>query len=342
MLKKIALSLITTTLLTASLTSAAFAQDKELVPDEIKTVEDKKKEGWDGTLSVGATVNFIDNRTVVGQTDGSNWTLGGALNGSLTFLKGKHEYRGSLAINENFSRTVIVPEFINTADTFIVDSNYYFNLLSWIGLFGRAELQTNIFAGYAVYPEDKTFLVTRKNDNTGASELQTVSEQDRLRIRDPFGITTLKQSVGGFVRPSREKYLDVEIRLGAGAREVFAANQIALDDNKDTAEIEAKELENFQQIGAEAALVAKGTISQDRVTYKSSVETLLPFYNSINPSDKSTLELTNVEWISQLSFKLVEWASLDYQLKVMRQPLLSEDWQVQNSLLLTFGYTLLD
>jgi hypothetical protein len=40
-----------------------------------------------------------------------------------------------------------------------------------------------------------------------------------------------------------------------------------------------------------------------------------------------------------LSFKLVEWASLDYILKTLRQPQLVQDWQVQNMLLLTFGYS---
>lgn len=326
------------TALLLGLATPAMAQDKDLVPDEIKTVEKKDKEGWDGNLAVGATVNFIDNRTVVGQNDGSNWTLGAVVNGSLSYLKGKNEYRGSLSINENFSRTTLIPEFINTSDTVMLDSNYYLNLMSWIGLFARAEIQTNLFSGYAVYPEDKIFLIDRQNTD----EIETLEGQDRLLLRDPLGITTLKQSIGGFIRPIRESYLDVEIRLGVGFREVFADNQLSLDDNKDTDTVEVKELANFQQIGAESAIVAKGTLSKDRVAYKSSLEALFPFYNSINPNDKGVLGLTNVESISQLSFKLVEWASLDYQIKVLRQPLLSEDWQIQNSLLLTFGYTLID
>ena len=106
--------------------------------------------------------------------------------------------------------------------------------------------------------------------------------------------------------------------------------------------IEAEELNNFVQIGAEVAMTVQGSLVKDRVAYKSSVEALFPFYNSINPQDKSVLGLTNVEWMSQISFKLVEWASLDYQVRVVRQPLIVEDWQVQNTLLLTFGYTLID
>ena len=50
----------------------------------------------------------------------------------------------------------------------------------------------------------------------------------------------------------------------------------------------------------------------------------------------------NVSLEAALSFKLVEWASVDYQLAVLRQPQVVEEWQVTNQLLLTFGYTLVD
>jgi hypothetical protein len=40
------------------------------------------------------------------------------------------------------------------------------------------------------------------------------------------------------------------------------------------------------------------------------------------------------------SLKIQEWLSLDYVLKIRRLPLLVDDWQVQNALLLTAGYSL--
>lgn len=317
--------------------SPALAQDKELVPDAAKK-SDKKKEGWDNTLSIGATINMVDNRNVVGQNEGSTWTLGGALKGDTKYKKGAFEFRGSLNIGENFTRSPVIPEFLNTADAFLIDANVYYNLLSWMGLFARAEFNTNLFNNYFATAEDAVFAIDRGNGN-----IETTEPRDRLLLKDPFGLMIFKQSTGAFARPYSKKYLDVEFRLGAGAREVVANGQIAVKDNKDTADvIEAEELNNFVQIGAEAAMVIQGTLVKDRVAYKSSVETLFPFYNSINPQDKSVLELTNVEWMSQISFKLVEWASLDYQVRVVRQPLIVEDWQVQNSLLLTFGYTLIE
>jgi hypothetical protein len=53
--------------------------------------------------------------------------------------------------------------------------------------------------------------------------------------------------------------------------------------------------------------------------------------------ERNALDLTNVEFRANLSVKLVEWASLDYQFKTLREPQLIDDFQIQNNLLFTFG-----
>lgn len=324
------------TFVVSLIAAPAFAQDKDLVPDAVKK-GDKKTDGWDTTLSIGATINMVDNRSVVGQNEGSTWTLGGTLKGDTKYKKGKFEFRSALSINENFTRSPIIPEFLNTADSAVIDGNVYYSFLSWMGLFARVEMGTNLFNNYFATVDDTVFSIKR-SDQTEVTEAR-----DRLRLKDPLGLIILKESAGVFARPYSKKHLDLEVRLGAGAREIFATKQIVIKDDKATADIiEAEELVNFTQVGAEIALAAKGSIVKNRVAYKSSVEALFPFYNSIDTGDKNILDLTNVDWTTQISFKLVEWASLDYQLKMVRQPLILEDWQVQNSLLLTFGYTLID
>lgn len=329
-----------TALCLLTLAAPAFAQDKDMVPDASDGLRAKTdKDGWDSTLTVGATINFIDNRNVVGQNEGSTWNLGGVVKGGTEYKRGSNEVRGALSIVENFSRTPIIPEFVNSADEAQIEVNYYYNIIPWAGLFARAEASSNLFENYFVSAVPQDFAVTELN---GAVTNQ--GPQDRLLLKEgPFGLSVLKQSLGGFVRPLREDYLDIEVRLGAGFQEIFADRQVAISDNAATAGvIEAKRLQDSQQIGAEFGLVLKGTLAKDRVVYKSSLEVLTPFYNPVNPQDKSSLELTNVESLTQISFKLVEWASLDYQIKVVRQPIIIDEVQVQNSLLLTFGYTLIE
>ena len=66
---------------------------------------------------------------------------------------------------------------------------------------------------------------------------------------------------------------------------------------------------------------------------------MTPFAHSALPAgdNRGAMALTNVEIDATLSFKLVDWASLDYELKALRQPQLLDRFQVQNNLLLTFG-----
>jgi hypothetical protein len=61
-------------------------------------------------------------------------------------------------------------------------------------------------------------------------------------------------------------------------------------------------------------------------------------HSALQPGDtRSPVALTNVQLDAKVSFRLVEWASIDYQLRAIRQPQVVDVFQVQNTLLLTFG-----
>ena len=324
---------------TLSASPALAQQERGIYVDKTVNPTDKRPQGLDTTLSVGATLNFVDNRDVVGQQEGSTWTLGANVKGALNYLRGNHDFRSSLVINETFARTPVIPEFVNTADELRLTATYYYTIpkVEWLGPFARAEALTSIFPGYAVFPEDKTFRATLQN-----GEVETKTNEDRFRLRESFRPLQLRQSIGGFVRPFSKKYLEVEARLGVGLREVFADNQFVLKDNADTPEIELEELRDYVQAGGELAVSAKGELVEKRVTYEASFEALMPFYNSVGTDSRSAWELLNYDATTKISFKLVSWASLDYQIRVIQQPLLVDKVQVQNNLLLTFGYTLIE
>jgi hypothetical protein len=99
-------------------------------------------------------------------------------------------------------------------------------------------------------------------------------------------------------------------------------------------------MRDAHQVGAEAAVELWGALSGKRVTYKVAADVLVPFaYTALAPGDeRSALDLTNLSLLGSLSFQLVEWASVDYELRVVREPLLVDRLQVQNNLLLSFGF----
>ena len=179
-----------------------------------------------------------------------------------------------------------------------------------------------------------TYGITRADGTT-----QTLAGT-RLHLHGWFAPATFKQSLGVFAQPLNREKLHVEGRLGFGAQEAVADGVLSIDDKAGTPDVvEVTELASYQQLGAEALAEASGTFRPQRISYKVGIGVMVPFVHSKLPAgdDRTSFELTNLDMIGNLSFKIVEWASLDYQLRVLRQPQLIDVWQVSNNLLLTIG-----
>ncbi|WP_437618222.1 hypothetical protein [Sorangium sp. So ce1151] len=311
----------------------------------------KRIEGWIWKLSAGANANFSDNQDMVGQPNGSAVTVGLQLDGSAEYNHGGHEFRNLLALGEGATRTPVVPEFVKSSDSLLAESIYLYHIIDWAGVFGRFSIQSSVFAGVDVRPAGFSYAITRPDghvDTVGGSP----DSLSRLRLSDPFRPTLFKESAGVFARPVTSRVLNVETRLGVGVRETIGANQVVINDNpvRTPAVVEARELSNFNQLGVEGVATVWGGLAQKRVTYRIGVEVMAPLVHSdLTPAELAmldatrteqpgTADLTNVEIFGKLSFKLVEWASLDYQFRAIRQPQLVDLFQIQNNLLLTFSY----
>lgn len=333
------LFILTLTALLLAATAAMGQDDPDYVPEAIaKANDDERPQGWDFTLTIGASGSLNQNTKVVGQTDGTTYTLGGKLDFGADYNKELHEVRNRIAIQNTWTRTAQLEEFIRSSDSLEIESVYYYHLESvpWLGPFARLQLRTSVFSGQDVQPGPVTY---SRTDLDGNAELITA---ERLDLTDPFAPLTLKQSVGGFARPIDKKWLGIESRLGVGAQQTFASGNFAIQDNEDTPEIEVVALDDSVQAGLEFVTTAGGSILGKRITYATGVEVLVPFVNDLpKDDDRSAFDLTNVELYAKASFKIVEWASLDYEFRALRQPVLLEDFQIQNNVLLTFGYTLL-
>lgn len=300
---------------------------------DAKKDDGKVKEGWSPRLALGANASFGDNRSVVGQTDGATLAFGLKFDVGLDYRRGHHEWRNTLNLAEGLTRTPVIPVFVKSVDLLAVESIYLFHVTPWFGPFARATMLTSMFRGADIQPAPVTYEIARVNgdvDNVTGS---------RFTISEPFQLMTLKQSVGPFLRPVEREVINVEIRAGLGAQETIADGQFAVSDNKDTPQIEIKELANVNQLGVQAAADIWGTVSDKRVLYRVGVDVMIPLaYTSLVAGDeRSSIDLMNVELGGQLSFKLVEWASIDYQIKAIREPQVLDAFQVRNSLLLTLG-----
>lgn len=308
---------------------AAPKQEYIITPVE----SDGRRQGLDWRLSSGATFSLTNNASVVGQPDGSTLILGIKLDGLFNYNHAEHEWRNVLALGAGVARTPLIDELVKSRDALSVESIYLYHVIPTFGPFGRLLLDTAMFRGTDVRPEPATYLIQRRDGTTAART------GDRLVLTSPFQPLMLKQSIGAFYRPVSQDVVNFEIRAGVGGRETIARGELAIADDEGTPAIEVVELDNVYQFGVEATAQVWGAFSDKRALYRASVEAMTPIARSALPpgDDRSALELTNIAVVGTLSFKLVEWASLDYELRAVREPQLIDRFQVQNNLLLTFG-----
>lgn len=312
--------------------AAALAQTTEYVPEQTE-LGDEVIDGWYGTLNLTSTISFATSEKVVGQPDGNTFTFGLGLGATADYIRGSHELRNTLSIGETFSRTPLVDQFVKSADSFSLENLYFYRVpnAEWFGPFGRLRWDTALFKGYNVTADPVAYRIANVDGST--SDVST----DRLLLTGAFSPFTMRQSVGVFLRPIAETWLDVDFRAGIGAREFFGKNDLVLNDDATTLDVvEVTELQNYSQAGGEMSLNIRGSFEEGKVSYTASAETMTPFANSLNPNNDSAIDLTNIECNAGLAFKLVEWASLNYAFRAVREPLTIDEWQIQNTLLLSF------
>ncbi len=333
-----------TMFLALTVTSVAFAQtDKELVPDKVDT-KASGKTGWYPKLTLGASLTFAHSDNVVGSQNGQTWNIGPVIDFNIDWYSGPHEWRNSVRVHEVFTRTPVIDEFVKTTDSFSIESVYLFHVpgVPWLGPFARMTMDTSLFPGTSVQPAPTTFRVKELDGSTADTN------SDRLDLTDPFAPTKLSQSVGVFASPIDTPEVKIEFRAGVGAREVFVQDGLALTDDGDTADVlEVTRLQDFVQLGGEVFMGMGGTVTTDTLgkdrpfIYAASIEALFPFYSEPD-NGKSGLDLTTLDVQGRIGVKLFSWMSLDYNLRVVREPLLIDELQIQNNLLLNFAYTLIE
>ena len=328
-------------LLVAAPLNAQEAAD--ILPEELAEtiVVEPGVEGspWNYRLVVGANLNFASTSHVVGTTDGQTWTVGANLDAGAYYVKKNHDWRNTLLVTEAFTRTPVLEEFVKSADALALESLYLFHLTNahWFGPFARFTLDTALLPGRDVRGEENTYKITYLDGETATHV------GDRMELTTAFQPLVLSESVGVFFEPVAEETVTYEFLAGFGAQEIFAGGQLALMDNEDTPEIEVGEIESHNLAGLAASTSVYGSFEESKVSYDAGGEVLIPFINDLRANDdRSAIDIAEISFYASLSFKLVDWASLDYRFDALRQPLVVDEWQLTHLLLLSFNYTFID
>ncbi len=333
--KRVVQSAISLVLAAFCLPTVGWAQERLVSKDAVKEV--KKTEGWDFLLTTGGSFSFSDNRNTIGQADGSSYTLGVNIIGAANFRSGIHELRNGLNINESFSRTPVIDAFLKANDVLKEESIYLIHFLDWLGPYVDLSLQTSMFESYAynLKPDTVDWDVTMVDGSS-----KTLQHLRRLRMTDGFQPFRLKETVGVFAKPFTDPRINFEIRLGVGGLHVFANRQFAVSGTAANGDINVNELKTYSEAGAEVGLGLWGELYDKKVSYQLNANFFTPFaYEIRKDKENGAFNLTNIDISAIISFKLLEWFSVDYQFKAVREPQLLDKFQIQNNILLTASYT---
>ncbi len=322
--------------------SPAAAQDETYIPEEVVTADEEDGTGWEPVLTATANMSLSHNKAVVGNVDGLSFSAGLLVNGGLTYVSPKkiHEWRTSLAWGLGTTRTPALPRFVKSLDSLSFETMYLLHVpkAPWFGPFVGLDLGTSLFPTADVRATDVT---VERNYVNGAYSTETVAALEDINLTRAFAPTSLRESVGVFARPVEKEPITLEIRTGIGAWETFVRGGYTISDNEETTEgiLVLSQLQDSVQLGGEFNLTATGAIAKN-VSYTGRAAIMMPFVHNAE-TDLSGHELFNYEFEVLIGVKLAEWASLDYQFKAFRVPLVYDGWQVQNGLLLSFTANLI-
>lgn len=355
-------------------TAQASAQDvttnqlkKDATNVPVELAPPATKNGVFASIRGDLTLSFTDQKSVVGQVDGSTLNFGVKVAAGADVIHDAHEWRNSVLLNAGVTKTPNIPEFIKNTDALQFESIYLYHLKPWVGPFARFRLETPMFPGADVRPSPTNYKITRQDGSTFETcdpDSGLACTTRTLPLTDGFQPLTLKESLGVFAQPHQSKPVTVEARVGFGAQEILADKQFAVTDIADDATncpaggtsppgtksaipcVEITQLSDVLQAGLEANLEVWGTVYDDRVTYKVYGGILAPFAHGPLPKSYTDAggkdevgQLMNIDFGANVIFKLVEWATLTYELKAVRVPqLLPDTFQVRNTLMLTMGY----
>ncbi len=310
-------------------------------------------QGWTHKAKIGANTSYTHNDTVVGLDDGSYFQLGVLFDAESSLHTTKNAWENTLQLKHQQSKTPTLEQFVKSADELKLQTvyRYYLDSVKWIGPYARARMSTAIFKSEVVRATDTEI---RRLDAKGVEEAgalpsqltpdngtfhELLTAQDARKLTSGFEPIFLRQSAGAFLQPAPTKRLKASLTLGAGAQEVLADGGYVVADDADTEQLEIKKLQSFNEIGAEFDIQASGDIDE-HLGWSASLNVLYPFVTTAD-TDLEGSELVNTEFNGKLSARLTKWASVDYVFTAKKVPLVLEEWQIQNNLLLTASFSVL-
>jgi hypothetical protein len=303
-----------------------------------KEAEKKEKKRWSYKVKAGLNTSLVHNKNVPGIDDGLNATIGALVESEVTYEIAPHTWGARLKIVHTRAKTPTLDPFIKTADELNLKTFYKYDLGVWdkLSLIGSVQLITALFPGNLVYADSTTLI---KNNLDGSTIFVQAFPHEPYEITPAFSPTLLKQAVGVTAQPATDPVASLDLTVTMAGLEVWARGY-TVDDDGDTPEIELTELQSYQQVGPQLEAVLAGKI-KEKLSYSFAAELMFPVYTSVD-TELSGFNLMNADITFELSVEIKKWASLSYAFSAKRNPILLDEWQILNNLVLSLTASVMD
>jgi hypothetical protein len=279
---------------------------------------------WTFKLRVGSVFQLSQSRSVVGRIDGTTRSFNLDIHGEADWSCDRHTVRSRLDTNDLIVKTQNTGRWVPASDFVELESIYQYHAHPKVGPFARAGLKTSVFLGRDL----RTNAVQYRLPDDTLTEQRT-----EYRLTDRFLPLTLLQSVGAFYNPVKLEHFDIDLRGGLGMREVFAGNQLGVQDEAATTDVvELVGLRSYAEAGVEAVAMIRGETWKEQISYYAGGEFLLPMLRTREPGDdRSAWTLVSKTVRLGLAYRLAKAATILYELRLVHQPQLIDSVQIVNN-----------
>jgi hypothetical protein len=281
---------------------------------------------WSGQLVLGLNAGLSHTQGVAGQDD--ELILAGDFTADMVVAYDRADHRFATILEITEGAEGEPTPFYTASDLIRLDLIYLYDITDRIGPYARVRVLASVFPSEETVDEDTTI---RRLLLDGSSEDVEVPAGERFRTGDILHELELREGAGLNLRLVRSAIANIALRLGAGFRQNRFNRAFVEDDDLETPEIEYRQLDDFQQSGLESLLV--GDVRFTRVlTYTTELEVF---------EDFESLEDPSLDWQNTLSLRLSSFAFVDYALDLLLEPLVTEELQISQELLLRFSWEVL-
>ena len=205
---------------------------------------------WKTSLQLSGSPRLVTSQNTTG-ADRSVLSLSAEIIGSSVYNTDRHYANLRLDFEEGFTREE-GDDFRTSIDKFEVRATYIYRLSKRIGPYLRGVFNTKLFATEERFDQPQSLLIRDGN------QIEAMAGLSEFTLSPPFNPLELRQGIGINSQVISSFPLNLDMRVGFGARQTYVTDSFRLYSSRTTAE----KLQDKTTTGLEAVLLLRSRFSR--------------------------------------------------------------------------------